>query len=57
LATKVPRSPGQAQRHRAVVGGAGGRGRTRTHDHKATREAAMAAFAKIWPREYWSVFG
>jgi hypothetical protein len=26
--------------------------RTPTHGYEATREAAMAAFAKCWPREY-----
>jgi hypothetical protein len=28
-----------------------GEGRTPTHGYAATREAAMAAFAKIWQRE------
>jgi hypothetical protein len=27
------------------------KGRTPTHGYEATREAAMAAFAKSWPRE------
>jgi hypothetical protein len=27
-------------------------GRTPTHGYEATREAAMAAFAKSWRREY-----